>query len=76
VQPTGTPNRRALVIAGNDPSANAKVGQLIDSFGFDVVDLGPLSESWRIQCDTPGYGLRRNAEELRRDTAAAKRPPR
>jgi 8-hydroxy-5-deazaflavin:NADPH oxidoreductase len=74
-QNPGTPNRRALAIAGDDPAANAQVAQLIDSFGFDVVDLGPLSESWRIQRDTPGYGPRRTADELRRDLAAARRPP-
>jgi predicted dinucleotide-binding enzyme len=75
-QPKGTPNRRALAIAGNDRAANAVVAELIDEFGFDVVDLGPLSESWRIQRDTPGYGPRRTAEELRKDLAAATRPPR
>ena len=73
--PTGTPNRRALAIAGNDHAAKATVAALIDRFGFDVVDAGPLSESWRIQRDTPGYGPRRNADELRRDLAAATRPP-
>ena len=40
---------------------------------FDTVDAGPLKEGWRIQRDTSGYGLRRTAEELRRDLAAAKR---
>jgi predicted dinucleotide-binding enzyme len=75
-QPAGTPNRRALAIAGNDEDARRVVAQLLDRFGFDVVDLGPLSESWRIQRDTPGYGPRRNAEELRRDLAAAVRPAR
>jgi len=75
-QPAGTPNRRALAIAGNDPDAKRVVAQLIDQFGFDVVDIGPLSESWRIQRDTPGYGPRRTAEALRRDLAAAQRPVR
>ncbi len=72
-QPRGTKNRRALVIAGDDPGAKATVAELIDQFGFDVVDAGPLKEGWRIQPDTPGSGPRRNAEELRRDLAAAKR---
>ncbi len=72
-QPAGTKNRRALVIAGDDRDAKATVTRLIDQFGFDVVDAGPLKEGWRIQRDTPGYGPRRNAEELRRDLAAAKR---
>jgi predicted dinucleotide-binding enzyme len=73
-QPSGTPNRRALAIAGDDPEANRVVTDLIDRFGFDVVDLGPLRDSWRIQRDTPGYGPRRTAEGLRRDLAAAVRP--
>jgi predicted dinucleotide-binding enzyme len=75
-QPAGTPNRRALAIAGNDAEAKRVVAELIDRFGFDVVDIGPLSESWRIQRDTPGYGPRRTADELRRDLAAAQRPVR
>ncbi len=74
-QPAGSQNRRALAIAGNDPSANKTVAALLDQFGFDTVDMGPLSESWRIQRDTPGYGPRRTADELRKDLAAAKRPP-
>jgi predicted dinucleotide-binding enzyme len=72
-QPAGTKNRRALVIAGDDRDAKATVARLIDQFGFDAVDAGPLKEGWRIQRDTPGYGPRRNAEELRQDLAAAKR---
>jgi predicted dinucleotide-binding enzyme len=74
-QPAASPNRHALAIAGNDASAKKTVAALIDQFGFDVVDLGPLSESWRIQRDTPGYGPRRTADELRKDLSAAKRPP-
>jgi len=73
-QPAGSANRRALVIAGNDAAAKAAVAKLIDEFGFDTVDAGPLTESWRIQRDTPGYGPRRTADELREDLAAARRP--
>ena len=72
--PRGTPNRRALVIAGDDAKAKETVTALLDAFGFDTVDAGPLAESWRIQRDTPGYGPRRNAAELRADLAAAVRP--
>jgi predicted dinucleotide-binding enzyme len=75
-QPAGTPNRRALAIAGDDADAKRTVAHIIDQFGFDVVDMGPLSESWRIQRDTPGYGPRRTAAELRQDLAAAQRPVR
>jgi predicted dinucleotide-binding enzyme len=72
-RPAGTPNRRALVIAGDDSDAKAVVTRLLDQFGFDTVDAGPLKEGWRIQRDTPGYGPRRNAQELRKDLAAATR---
>jgi predicted dinucleotide-binding enzyme len=72
-QPAGSPNRRALVIAGDDANAKATIAQMLHAFGFDTVDAGLLKEGWRVQRGTPGYGPRRNAEELRRDLAAAKR---
>lgn len=72
-QPAATKNRRALVIAGDDDGAKAAVSRLLDQFGFDTVDAGPLKEGWRIQRDTPGYGPRRTAEELRKDLGAARR---
>jgi 8-hydroxy-5-deazaflavin:NADPH oxidoreductase len=72
-QPAGTTNRRALVIAGDDPAAKETVTRLLDQFGFDTVDAGPLKEGWRIQRDTPGYGPRRTAEQLRQDLTVAKR---
>jgi len=69
----GSPRRRALAIAGDDAGAKATVSRLLDNFGFDAVDAGPLKEGWRFQRDTPGYGPRRTADELRRDLKAAKR---
>jgi predicted dinucleotide-binding enzyme len=72
-RPAGSANRRAIAIAGDDPAAKATVTKLIDEFGFDVVDAGPLAEGWRFQSGTPGYGPRRNADELRADLAAAHR---
>ena len=72
--PTGTPDRRALVVAGDDAAAKATVTQLLDEIGFDTVDLGPLSESWRIQRDTPGYGPQLTKAQLTDAVAAAVRP--
>lgn len=72
-RPAGTPDRRALAIAGDDAQAKAAATALLDRFGFDVVDAGPLREGWRFQRDTPAYGPRRTAEALRRDLAGAKR---
>ena len=70
-QPAGSADRRALVIAGNDPEAREIVTALLDDFGFDTVDLGPLNEGWRIQRDTPGYGPRMDEFELREAVSAA-----
>lgn len=72
-RPKGASDRRALAIAGDDPAAKAEVARLIDEFGFDTVDAGPLKEGWRFQRDTPTYTRRRNVEELKRDLAAARR---
>lgn len=72
--PSGTSGRRALVIAGDDAVAKAQVTELVDEIGFDAVDLGPLSESWRIQPDTPGYGPQLDAEKMAAALASATRP--
>jgi predicted dinucleotide-binding enzyme len=69
--PAGTPNRRALVIAGDDAEAKKTVTEMLDKFGFDTVDAGSLKDSWRIEPGTPGYGPQHNAEELRADLEAA-----
>ncbi|MGY1714447.1 NADPH-dependent F420 reductase [Geodermatophilus nigrescens] len=71
--PPGTANRRALAIAGDDASAKETVSSFIDELGFDVVDLGPLAEGWRIQRDTPGYGPDLDRGRLTEALAAAKR---
>jgi 8-hydroxy-5-deazaflavin:NADPH oxidoreductase len=70
---SGTPNRRALAIAGDDAAAKKTVTELLDQFGFDTVDTGPLAEGWRVQRDTPAYVTRQNAEELKANLAAARR---
>jgi predicted dinucleotide-binding enzyme len=72
-QSAGTPGRRALAIAGDDADAKKTVGALIDEFGYDVVDVGPLAEGWRYQRDTPAYVVRLDADELRGKLAEAKR---
>ncbi|PZF66195.1 NADP oxidoreductase [Curtobacterium sp. MCBD17_013] len=71
--PRGTEGRRALVVAGDDDEAKQAVGDLIDEFGFDAVDIGRLSEGWRIQRDTPGYVKPYAAIDLELAVADAKR---
>jgi predicted dinucleotide-binding enzyme len=56
-RPHGAPDRSALAIAGDDDAAKARVRELLDAIGYDTVDLGPLSQSWRTQRDTAAYGV-------------------
>ena len=73
--PAGTPNRRALATAGDDPAAVEFVTRLYDELGFDTVNIGPLSESWRVERDRPAYVVRQNAAELEANLAIANRLP-
>ncbi|WP_315096791.1 NAD(P)-binding domain-containing protein [uncultured Cellulomonas sp.] len=63
--PAGTPDRRALAVAGDSDEARTAVAQLVDELGFDAVDVGPLSEGWRYQRDTEAYVQRYDADGLR-----------
>ena len=77
-RPAGSPERRALPIAGDDAQAKQLVAALIEQIGFDVVDAGPLAEGWRFERARPVYcvplGKRALAEALAatsRDDAVA-----
>jgi predicted dinucleotide-binding enzyme len=69
-RPSGSPERSALAIAGDDADAKAAVTAFFDSIGYDVVDAGPLSEGWRFQRDTPAYASLYNG-----DTSGTWPPP-
>ncbi|KQS71259.1 3-hydroxyisobutyrate dehydrogenase [Rhizobium sp. Leaf371] len=51
----GAASRLAIPIAGDDAAAKAVVSGLVNDTGFDVVDVGPLSDSWRFQPGSPAY---------------------
>ncbi|MFJ2542879.1 NADPH-dependent F420 reductase [Microbacterium sp. NPDC087589] len=73
--PAGTADRRALATAGDDAEAVAFVTRFYDEAGFDTVNVGPLSESWRVERDRPAYVVRQNADELKANLAIANRLP-
>lgn len=73
--PAGTADRRALATAGDDAEAVAFATRFYDEAGFDTVNVGPLSESWRVERDRPAYVVRQNAEELTANLAIANRLP-
>jgi 8-hydroxy-5-deazaflavin:NADPH oxidoreductase len=71
--PKGDPKRRAIAIAGDDAAAKQLVAGLAEEFGFDVVDLGGLAESWRVDPGQKGFVTRQTEAELRANAAAAHR---
>lgn len=88
-RPAGAADRSALVIAGDDEDAKKVATEFLDAIGYDTVDAGPLSASWRFEPGTPAYGLTyaggvenfmaepghpSGAEVLREALAAAQRP--
>lgn len=70
-RPAGAAHRRALPISGDDLSAKKTVTQLVNEFGYDVVDAGPLTEGWRFQRAMPAYCIPLNIDGLKQALAAA-----
>ncbi|KAB2488290.1 NADPH-dependent F420 reductase [Priestia endophytica] len=62
--------RIAMAVAGNDPSQKQVVMDVVYELGFDAVDSGSLSDSWRQQPGTPAYCTELTKDEL---TKALKR---
>jgi 8-hydroxy-5-deazaflavin:NADPH oxidoreductase len=54
-RPVDAADRTALPIAGNDPGAKQHAVELISLLGYDSVDMGPLTESWRAQLGSPAF---------------------
>jgi 8-hydroxy-5-deazaflavin:NADPH oxidoreductase len=70
-KPSGTAKRIALPIAGEDGPGRDLLRDLVDQLGFDPVDAGPISESWRQQPGTPVYGKDFDAADTKRALAEA-----
>ncbi|MFJ2398040.1 NADPH-dependent F420 reductase [Streptomyces sp. NPDC087843] len=64
-RPVGTPGRKAIAIAGEDPADRATTARLVNAFGFDPVTVGPLAEGVRLEPGTEPFGADVPADELR-----------
>jgi 8-hydroxy-5-deazaflavin:NADPH oxidoreductase len=62
--PKGDPDRRAILVAGDDIDAKRQVRDFIDDLGFDSVDLGDLKEGKKFQPGTKLFNTRFRAQDL------------
>lgn len=63
-RPAGTPGRRAIAVAGDDPAAVAAVRAVVDALGFDAVLAGPLAEGVRMEPGAEIFGANTDAAEI------------
>lgn len=75
-RPPGAPNRHALSVSSDFRKAHERTAWLYDLLGFDTVDNGRLSESWRSGPGQPAWLAHEHqtAAQLTRNLADAQRP--
>ena len=63
-RPTGSPQRVALTVSGDNKKATKLIRELVENIGFDAYDAGGLAESWRQQPGQPAYCTEPNLQQL------------
>lgn len=71
--PAGTPGRIAIPVAGDNEVARKVAMGLVEATGFDALDAGCLTESWRQQPGAPCYCTDLTKAKLRAALATAER---
>ena len=65
-RPSGSVDRRALGVAGDDPEAVETVNTFVDRIGYDPVPVGPLSAGRILQPGGPVFGTVLRREDFER----------
>jgi predicted dinucleotide-binding enzyme len=72
-KPAGTPNRRALAIAGDDQTAKTVATEIYDTIGYDALDVDGIDDSWKFGFGQPAFIKHQNLTELKANVAKATR---
>ena len=64
-RPNGSPGRKAIAIAGDEPGDLDIVASLVDRLGFDPIVAGPLAEGVRLEPGSELFGANVSADEVR-----------
>ncbi|MDE3228675.1 MAG: NAD(P)-binding domain-containing protein [Chloroflexota bacterium] len=64
-RPVGTPGRKAIALAGDNPADLATVAQIVNNLGFDPVLAGSLSDGVRLEPGSEAFGANVDAPQLR-----------
>jgi 8-hydroxy-5-deazaflavin:NADPH oxidoreductase len=65
-RPSGSADRRALGVAGDDPEAVTTVSAFVDRIGYDAVPLGSLRAGRVLQPGGPVFGVVLRREDFQR----------
>ena len=65
-RPSGSVDRRALGVAGDDPDAVNTVSALVDRIGYDAVPVGPLRAGRVLEPGGPVFGAVLRREDFER----------
>jgi predicted dinucleotide-binding enzyme len=69
-RPKGSPERRALGVAGDDPAAVAVVAEFIERIGYDAVQFDRLSAGRLLEPGGPVFGASLHRSEFERAVRA------
>jgi len=65
--PKGSSNRIVLPVSGDNKKSKEVVAALVNDSGFDALDIGNLSDSWKQQPGSPVYCTNLTLPQLKRN---------